>query len=290
MAKISLIKECAEKGIEVPGTQLIPIKYVQRNGHVDYWLFQCKCGNKKQIKYFAVGNSTFSCGCYSKSTERHLKAGRIRRILDPIQNSKTYWFNRYKRGALKRNLEFDLTFEESTSIGLVPCYYTGILNLYTLPFKSSKRSVKLKFDENYWKQTIININGLDRVDSTRGYTKDNVVSCCTQANLAKSKYTQEEFIYMCNQIAANHPRKIRFTTNGLVYEVPDMRHTEGDRVCKGINYRDSEDPGFKYVVFIKEEKRQVARIKEDTNEIIEIVNLTEYKDLYNFIFKESSND
>ena len=36
-------------------------------------------------------------------------------------------------------------------------------------------------------------NGLDRIDSSKGYTIDNVVSCCKYCNFAKNDLTVDEF-------------------------------------------------------------------------------------------------
>jgi 5-methylcytosine-specific restriction endonuclease McrA len=36
-------------------------------------------------------------------------------------------------------------------------------------------------------------NGVDRIDSLKGYTEDNVVACCKQCNRGKGQYTVEEF-------------------------------------------------------------------------------------------------
>lgn len=35
--------------------------------------------------------------------------------------------------------------------------------------------------------------GLDRIDSSKGYTKDNVSPCCTKCNIMKSDLTIEDF-------------------------------------------------------------------------------------------------
>ena len=43
-------------------------------------------------------------------------------------------------------------------------------------------------------------NGIDRVDSTKGYTKDNVVSCCRSCNMAKAELTVTEFFKHIKQI------------------------------------------------------------------------------------------
>ena len=36
-------------------------------------------------------------------------------------------------------------------------------------------------------------NGIDRIDSSKGYTKDNCVSCCTHCNYAKHEMSVKEF-------------------------------------------------------------------------------------------------
>ena len=41
--------------------------------------------------------------------------------------------------------------------------------------------------------TVIKINGIDRIDSNKGYSFDNVVACCKYCNGAKNTMTQEEF-------------------------------------------------------------------------------------------------
>jgi len=35
---------------------------------------------------------------------------------------------------------------------------------------------------------------MDRVDSSKGYEKDNVVPCCTRCNLMKLTYSREDFL------------------------------------------------------------------------------------------------
>ena len=42
------------------------------------------------------------------------------------------------------------------------------------------------------------VNGIDRKDSTKGYSIDNCVPCCPMCNKMKQTFTEEEFL---NQIA-----------------------------------------------------------------------------------------
>jgi len=47
-------------------------------------------------------------------------------------------------------------------------------------------------------------NGVDRLDSSIGYTVSNCVASCGDANLAKQSLTYDEFIALCKEIAARH--------------------------------------------------------------------------------------
>ena len=44
------------------------------------------------------------------------------------------------------------------------------------------------------------LNGIDRVDNKKGYTRGNCVPCCSMCNYMKGKYRVEEFIKKCQQI------------------------------------------------------------------------------------------
>jgi hypothetical protein len=37
-------------------------------------------------------------------------------------------------------------------------------------------------------------NGIDRIDTHKGYVTSNVVSCCQMCNVMKWKYSKEEFL------------------------------------------------------------------------------------------------
>jgi len=85
----------------------------------------------------------------------------------------------YKRSAKKRKLEWDLTEEQFSKITQQDCYYCG-----AEPNNIAKQ--KGKYGEYTY-------NGLDRVDNTKGYTIDNVVSCCKFCNVAKNNHTLQEY-------------------------------------------------------------------------------------------------
>jgi len=43
--------------------------------------------------------------------------------------------------------------------------------------------------------------GIDRVDNSRGYESDNVVSCCTMCNLMKRHHSVAAFVDRCTAVA-----------------------------------------------------------------------------------------
>jgi len=53
---------------------------------------------------------------------------------------------------------------------------------------------------------------IDRIDSSRGYTKDNVQWVCWRYNDAKSNMTDGEFIAMCLAVAATYFKELHGKT------------------------------------------------------------------------------
>lgn len=78
-----------------------------------------------------------------------------------------------KLNAYKRNIEYKLTDEEVEQICNKECFYCGET-------------------ENI---------GIDRIDSNKGYVKENCVPCCGMCNRMKNIFSQDEFIAKCKKIA-----------------------------------------------------------------------------------------
>lgn len=85
---------------------------------------------------------------------------------------------KYKHCAEKRNVSFSL--DKSTFNCLVngECHYCG---------KCTEKN--------------IHYNGIDRLSSNKGYTKNNCVTCCGDCNLMKNVYNYSEFIKKCRKIS-----------------------------------------------------------------------------------------
>lgn len=76
-------------------------------------------------------------------------------------------YNQYKSSAKLKEHEFNLSFKEFEKLLCNKCYYCGIS---ANPF-----------------------NGIDRVNSSFGYTKNNSVSSCIKCNRMKLDMTKEDF-------------------------------------------------------------------------------------------------
>jgi hypothetical protein len=87
-------------------------------------------------------------------------------------------YSTYKSMAKKRNLLFDLSFEEFKNLIVQNCFYCG-----SMPN---------------------NFNGLDRIDSSKGYFLDNVTPSCKNCNLGKQSLSQQEFLLLVGRIATLH--------------------------------------------------------------------------------------
>jgi hypothetical protein len=95
-------------------------------------------------------------------------------------------FRMWKKGAMKRGIPFEVTYEFVKSIPMI-CHYTGM---------------PLQLDVNSYYTA-----SLDRLDSSKGYTADNVVLCCAFINLMKQQLTYDQFIMACRGVVQHHDSK-----------------------------------------------------------------------------------
>lgn len=98
----------------------------------------------------------------ARDRAEYMKVWREKRIITGIEKeyrkTMTYRYNRYKRDAITREIDFDLSKEEFEIFWNKPCSYCG---------------------------SEIETIGLDRVNSRLGYSVDNIVSCCKSCNYMK---------------------------------------------------------------------------------------------------------
>lgn len=86
----------------------------------------------------------------------------------------------YRNNAKRRGIDFNLTPDEFKFLVSQPCHYCG--------GNSKDRFAKSRG------------NGIDRKDSSKGYTIDNCVPCCATCNFVKNKMSYNDFILYIRQL------------------------------------------------------------------------------------------
>jgi hypothetical protein len=151
--------------------RLLPIIYMGESK----WRCQCDCGNITIKRAYDIERGRVkSCGCLLAEI-----AGNLNRK-PPGVSAAHGVFCTYRKGASNRGYEFDLTEEEVLGLIKKPCSYCG---------KEPHNERKSRFRNGNFLY-----NGIDRIDNSRGYTKDNVVQCCRKCNEAKKAMSRNDFI------------------------------------------------------------------------------------------------
>ena len=104
-------------------------------------------------------------------------------------------YRTYKTNSQKRGHEFLLTQEEFESIIFQNCHYCG-----ESPRPMTESQMIGHGNPN---QPPLCYNGIDRLDSTKDYTIDNVVPCCPRCNYMKHILNYDEFLSHIKKIYNN---------------------------------------------------------------------------------------
>jgi len=141
---------------------------------IPMWECQCDCGKSHVVSVYALRQgSTTSCGCLRDELRSE------RSSLPPGEASRNIVVSKYKRDAKNRNLVFNLSKEQCFKLFAGDCHYCG-----------TEPSNKATYRPG---ATSFTYNGIDRIDSSKGYEPSNVVSCCRACNNAKMVMSQLEF-------------------------------------------------------------------------------------------------
>jgi len=111
------------------------------------------------------------------------------------ESLRTRVFQDYALKARKVGRKFTISFDEFLKISSMNCYYCGAL--------PSNRVTGRGNNGEFIYQ------GMDRIDNTKGYEKDNIVPCCILCNRAKMAMPYDIFLEWLNRIAAHYQVLIR---------------------------------------------------------------------------------
>ena len=147
-----------------------------------------KCiGNRfvKKLSHFTKHNDPIwevRCGCGSEflSLTQDLKRPYCRYCKGDIKRKRPFEtvYNAFVQKAIKRGKNVELTYNEFVELtNIKECHYCSS-NIIWVEYQTKKG----KPEQNRLAYH------LDRKDSSVGYTKDNVVVCCTRCNLSKNEF------------------------------------------------------------------------------------------------------
>lgn len=188
----NVAKKCRELGLKSPmGIMMAEQKEARGRG-----MIICRgCTEEKPIDNFPLrerGKKYVRCLCRECGATASLQRYRNKKncTLEETLHQRAY---QAKRRSEKKQLEFNLTDSDLLEIYKKQngkCYYSGIT------------MEKIPKIDNYYNVSI------DRVDSSKGYTKNNVVLCCDSINTMKNSMPIKIFIDICQKIVLHQVRKV----------------------------------------------------------------------------------
>ena len=163
-------------------TVIKKVKHITAAGNVE-WRWEC--------------TDEYGELCYKRARALYQEAEKHNQKVEKAQNAEYYEkmgmnqmglrkhvFREYIRNAANRDIPMNLKFEEFNELIGQNCYYCGAEPVVheSLIDRSNKSEPMLKH------------NGIDRLDSSIGYEKDNCVPCCYICNRAKAQLGTKEFL------------------------------------------------------------------------------------------------
>lgn len=158
------------------------ISMAPKRGHHIFCLWKCDCGKEHLAdRYNVLHGGAASCGCAQQEVNSKCKRwkgfGEI--------SGRVWWTIR--NGAEKRKIAFDITIQQAWDLFLKQgrkCNLTE--ELLEFPVRYTDRRTA----------------SLDRINSTLGYSLDNVQWVHRDINLMKGDLPQERFEYLCRKVSA----------------------------------------------------------------------------------------
>ena len=173
--RLERLKERVPLG--TPFDRLIVVGYAKNSCGVWSLRCRCSCGNETIQRRDALQQRKIkSCGCYIH--EKITKYG-IHKRLPPGVSQLNSMFYQHGLRCRKRKIETLITKEQFRVLVTSRCHFCGL----------EPSSI---FVRSYVNGTFL-YGGIDRLDSDKGYTGENSVSCCKWCNSAKNVMTTDGF-------------------------------------------------------------------------------------------------
>jgi len=171
--------------------RLTAVEYLGTKRGRALWLCKCDCGTvASKVAGDLVSGRTQSCGCLQAELR-----GKSR--LKPFGES----FLRHKLAQIRIHAKYDnreclLADRELLRLWRSNCHYCGSPP-QEMPQCTLRKTGSRKFNG------VLPLNGIDRVDNSKGYVAGNVVPCCWRCNQWKKALSASEFVAHAVAIAAH---------------------------------------------------------------------------------------
>jgi hypothetical protein len=150
----------------------------------------CECGNTNTVSCFTlikgVSNGCMQC-THNKKGEEHPSFNGYKEIPGS-------WFSRYSK---TKKREFTITIEQIYEMWInqnKKCKLSGL----DISFENTNnKKTRHRFD-------LVCTASLDRIDSKKDYTLDNIQLVHKDINMMKKEYNQKYFIDLCKLVAKNN--------------------------------------------------------------------------------------
>lgn len=166
------------------------IRYSSKNKDRRQAEFECECLNCGKTVYYISYRlkSQNDIGCEQcKQKHRYIRLGKSH------NNISGAYFSSVKIGAKQRNIEFDITIEDMYNLLTKQNYKCALTGVdITLP-----RCWSTSMDRT------LRTASLDRKESNKGYTKDNIQWVHKSINMMKRDLPEEEFVNFCKLVYEN---------------------------------------------------------------------------------------
>jgi hypothetical protein len=168
------IQELARTNAKKPERKAVKQAWKEKNVEkcAKYWIDARKRLIEKNLEGYLKKNAE------QAKKWREANPEKVKIINQDRNDNIEYHYTNYKRSALSKRLEFEISVDIFMTMVKQPCYYCG-----TLQEKG--------------------FNGIDRVDSTRHYVKENCVSCCEMCNMMKGTTGPSIFVHRVEHILTN---------------------------------------------------------------------------------------
>lgn len=154
------------------------VLYPEVSGNFSGYVVECDCGNVRWVRTSILNKN--KVGCWNCARLAGRKTDDSRAI--------TSAWRTVRGNARTRGIPMEITKQQFVEAAKQNCYYCGI--------EPQERKIS---DVPEW-TTPAKLNGIDRIDSSKGYTIDNIVPCCSFCNTAKLNNTTEDFLAAVSRI------------------------------------------------------------------------------------------